>query len=440
MSSPLAIASRRQPGEPDWFRARVVEPAAVAVGAVAYSLLVGYLALHDEKLAIGAAAVGLVAGAVAGNVARLAIVATAGVWLISRVPGNISVTDVLIACAGTAALISGAARTIAPRGRIVLRSFAVYLLSLSVTLVFNQSLRADLEWLHRTALVAGAVWAGAWLVSTKRQRPALRLLLALTVFFAALAVSDGLKSDFGQPASPLGYQKNFVGSILATVLLLLLAAHREFQLPKAVLRAAAAVMLAGLFATHSRGAMIAAGVGTLIWFFRDSGRATGGLRTAALAAAIGISIFTAISVNSQLNQGTYSSLTQRTQVEQATRQLWSEHPLTGVGLRFFDTPRYEGYQPPNNFVDEALAEAGIFGLAGFLVFVLGSLVGLARLRGPLATAGLCVVAARFSHGLFDIYWTGGTTTLVWIIAGMGLALAPGRSAPSTRRQTGFETS
>jgi hypothetical protein len=258
----------------------------------------------------------------------------------------------------------------------------------------------------------------------------------VTVLFAALAVVHGLGSGFGQPASPLGYQKNFVGSIFATVLLLLLAAHREFQLPRALLRAAGVLLLAGLFATHSRGAMIAAGVGTLIWFFRESGRASGGLRTAALAAAIGISIFTAISVNGELNQGTYSSLTQRTQVDQATRQLWKEHPLTGVGLRFFDTPRYVGYQPPNNFVDEALAEAGVFGLAGFVVFVLGSLVGLARLRGDLAAAGLCVVAARFSHGLFDIYWTGGTTTVVWIIAGMGLASASARPAPAAMSREG----
>lgn len=406
------------------------ERAAIALGVAGYSLVVGYLALHDEKLAGAAVVVGLVAGAVASNLARLAIIATAGVWLIHRVPGNISVTDVLIACAGTAALISGAARSIDPRGRIVLRSFAIYLLSLSVTLVFNPSLRADLEWLHRIALVAGAVWAGAWLVSTGLHRPALRLLLAVTVLFAMLAIIDGLESGFQHPASPFGYQKNFVGSILATVLLVLLAANREFRLSRAVLRASAVVLLAGLFATHSRGAMVAAGVGLLIWFFRDSGRATGGLRTAALAAAVGVSIFISISVNRELNQGTYSSLTQRTQVEQVTRQLWREHPLTGVGVRFFDTPRFAGYQPPNNWIDEALAEAGVVGLAGFVVFVLGSLFGLARLRGDLATAGLCVVAARFSHGLLDIYWTGGTTTLVWLIAGMGLASTSARAGPA----------
>jgi O-antigen ligase len=385
------------------------------------ALLVGYLALHNERLAVGAAGIGLVAGAIAGNAARLAVIATAGVWLIHRVPGNVSVTDVLIAFAGAAALSSGAAQAIHLRGRVVLRSFAIYLACLVVTLTYNQSLRADLEWLHRVALVAGAVWAGAWLVSRGLHRAALRLMLAVTLFFATLALADGLSSGFSLAAQPLGYQKNFVGSIVVTVLLVLLAARNEFELPRSVLRASAAVLVGGLFATHSRGAMLAAGVGLLIWFFRESRRATGGLRLAAVVVAIGISVFTEVSINGELNQGAYSSFTQRTQVEQATRRLWKEHPLTGVGLRFFDTPQYAGYQPPNNVFDEVMAEAGVLGLAGFLVFVFGSLYGLGRIRGDLATAGLCVVAARFTHGLFDIYWTGGTTTLVWIIAGMGLA-------------------
>lgn len=119
----------------------------------------------------------------------------------------------------------------------------------------------------------------------------------------------------------------------------------------------------------------------------------------------------------------FSSINQRVVVERATRQLWEKHPLTGVGLRYFKTPRYArlGYQPPNNVLNEILAEAGVFGLLGFLVFVVGSLVSLGRVAGDLGAAGLSVVAGRFTHGLFDIYWTGGTTALPWVIAGMGFA-------------------
>ena len=401
------------------------EPPVWAVGAAsaAYAALLGYLTIGDKRLALGAALIGLLVGVVVGNLARLAVVATAGVWLITRAPGNISVTDVLVALAGAAALAAGAAQTIHPRGRVVLRSFVFYLGTLSVTLAFNQSFRSDLEWFHRIAIVAGAVWAGAWLVSTGLHRLALRLLLAVTVVFAAFALVKGASSGFALPAQPLGYQKNFVGSIVATVLLLLVAAPREFRLPGRVLVVTGVVLLGGLIATHSRGAMVAAAVGTLIWFFRDSGSATRGLRVAAIAAAIGIGIYAGISVHAELNQKTYNSLTQRARIEHATHRLWIAHPLTGVGLRFFKTVKFAGYSPPNNVFDEILAEAGVIGLLGFVVFVVGALHGLGRLPGDLATAGLCVVAARFVHGLFDIYWTGGTTTIAWVVAGMGLAAA-----------------
>jgi O-antigen ligase len=141
-----------------------------------------------------------------------------------------------------------------------------------------------------------------------------------------------------------------------------------------------------------------------------------------LLGAIALALIAVLSVKDQLQaQERHGSLNQRFEVERTTRQLWLDHPYTGVGLRFFKTPAYAGYQAPNNVVNEILAEAGILGLLGFLVFAVGALVGLSRIPGDLAAAALCVVAGRFVHGMFDIYWTGGTTALPWVIAGMGLA-------------------
>jgi hypothetical protein len=400
--------------------------AAFALGASGYAAGVGYLALHDRRLAIGAAVIGLLAGVVADNLARLAIVATAGVWLIQRVPGNVSVTDVLVAVAGLAAALSGAGEAVHLRGRLVLRSFTFYLATLSVTLAFNHSLRSDFEWFHRIALVAGAICAGAWLVQAGVDRTALRWALGISVCFATLAFAEGIGRGFTGAVQPLGYQKNFIGSICATILITLIVAPHRFDLPPRLSRFAVFLLVGGLVATHSRGAMVALTVGVLIWFFKGSPGANRRLRAAAIVAAIGVSIFTAISVAGELDQGNsgrHTSLTVRSEVEKQTRELWIHHPWTGVGLRFFKTPRYAGYQAPNNVIDEVAAEAGVFGVFGFLIFVGGALIGLGRLQGDLATAGLCVVAARFTHGLFDIYWTGGTTALPWIIAGMGLASA-----------------
>lgn len=416
---------------------RFAGDAAIAIGVVLCAGGVGYLALDNRKLAIAAAAAALALGLVAGNTARLAVIATVGVWLIKRVPGNISVTDVLVAVAGASALAAGVGRTLDTRARLVLRWFAFYLATLLVTLAFNQNLRSDFEWFHRIALVAGAIWVGAWLVRSGLHHLALRLLLAATLLISALAVLDTVSHGFAA-AQPLGYQKNFIGSLAATVLLLLVAAHREFRLSRRILVLAGVVVAAGLLASHSRGAMVAATAGLLIWLFRTSSRSSRSLRRLAVALAICLGLFAALSIKSELRQGTYSSFTQRTQVEQATRRLWKAHPLTGVGLRFFKTPQYAGYQPPNNVVDEVLAEAGVVGLLGFLAFVFGSLVGLGRLQGPLATAALCVVAARFVHGLFDIYWTGGTTALPWIVAGMALGSVSTKSVPTAHLRNELE--
>ena len=425
----LSVATRPPLAPSTSATARFAGNAAFVAGVTLFAAATGYLALHDRRLAIGLAAAALLIGLVAGNTARIAVLATIGVWLIHRVPGNISVTDVLVAFAGIAAVAAGVGRTLDARARVVLRAFAFYLAALLVTLAFNQNLRADLEWFHRIALVAGAILVGAWLVRAGLHHRALQLLLAVTVVISVAALLNTASRGFA-PAQPFGYQKNFIGSLMATVLLVLIAAYRECELPRPTLVVAGLIVAGGLIASQSRGAMVAATAGLLIWFFRTSSKSSRSLRRVALLVAVCLGVFAALSIRAELHQGTYSSFTQRTEVEHATRQLWKSHPLTGVGLRFFKTSRYAGYQPPNNVVDEVLAEAGIFGLMGFVVFVVGSLWGLGRLRGPLATAALCVVAARFVHGLFDIYWTGGTTTLPWIIAGMALASAT-TSVPTT---------
>lgn len=429
--TPPTMAGRKQLTSTGSFRGRLVEPTAFAFAGAAYAGLIGYLAFFDRRLAVGGAALGLVLGLLAGNVARLAILATAGVWLVTRAPGNISVSDVLVASAGAAALASGAAQAVHPRGRMVLRTFAFYLGTLVVTLGFNQSLRSDLEWFHRIALVAGGIWVGAWLVSLGLHRPALRLLLLVTTFVATVALVEGLATGLRDPAQPLNYQKNFVGSIVASVLLIVIAAHRELELSPRILRISGVLLAGGLVATHSRGAMVGASVGVLVWFFKTPAASSPRLRRVAVVGAIGLAAYTAVSVKNELAQNTgHSSLTQRTQIEQAAHRLWQAHPLTGVGLRFFKTPRYAGYSQPNNIFDEVLAEAGLPGLLGFIVFILGAFRGMAARAGPLAVAGLSVMTARFVHGLFDIYWVAGTTAIAWIVAGMGLAISPPTQRPA----------
>ena len=66
----------------------------------------------------------------------------------------------------------------------------------------------------------------------------------VTALISGFAVLYSVSHGFA-PAQPLGYQKNFIGSITATVLLTLLAAHNEFRLPGGWLRIAMARPHAG---------------------------------------------------------------------------------------------------------------------------------------------------------------------------------------------------
>jgi hypothetical protein len=397
------------------------------------------MSIHRPTLAMLATLAAVILAISARDVAWFAVLAVVGVWVVLRAPAlNVSYTDLLVAGAGAVAWAGGVGRTLRPAARVVLGSFAFFLGTLVVTLAYNQSLRSDFEWFHRIALVAGAILVGAWLVRAGLHRTALRALLAVTVLVSVAAVVDSVSSGFA-PAYPLWYHKNFVGSITATVLLVVLAAPGEFRLPDRWLRIAGALTAAGLLASQSRGAMIAFAAGVLIWSFRrpiQPGRVYR-RRAILLLFAIALVLVAALSVRHQLQAEahgtTINSLTQRAEVAKTTRRLWMEHAYTGVGLRYFKTPAYAGYQAPNDIVDEVLAEAGVLGLIGLTVFVIGSLIGLGQVRGDLATAALCVVAARFVHGLLDIYWTGGTTALPWIVAGMALASSTERweSLPSS---------
>ena len=155
-------------------------------------------------------------------------------------------------------------------------------------------------------------------------------------------MADSAASGFA-PAYPFGYQKNFVGSITATVLLVLLAAPGEFRLPARWLRVAGVLTAAGLLASQSRGAMVAFAVGVLIWQFRRPTRPSRVHRRAiVLLFAVTLVFVAALSVRDELQvqETTINSVTQRIEVAHATRQLWIDHPYTGVGLRFFKTPAY----------------------------------------------------------------------------------------------------
>jgi hypothetical protein len=400
--------------------------AALMCVLLVYAAVVSYVAASSSLVAVLLATAALAVAVAWNDVTYLAVVTVPGVWLIARLPGvDVSLTDVLVTAAGVAALVAGAHKSLQRPARILFVGFGFYLMTLSVSVLANHSVRSDLEVLHRIGIVGGGIVAGALLVRAGKEHHALRALLVVSVVFSVAAIVQAVSSGF-QPAFPFGYHKNFLGSITATTLLAALAAGSRFRLPRRILWGSAAVVALGLAASQSRAAMLAVALGTALWLVRVDRARRRRYWKPFLALGIAFGVIAGLSLSAQVDrqaEAPIDSITQRIDVETQTRVLWEEHPVAGVGIRFFALPEFAGYQPPNNVLNEILAEAGFPGLLGFLVFAAGSVLALWRCQGELAIAGTCVVAARFAHGLVDIYWIGGTTTLPWLIAGMGLAAA-----------------
>jgi O-antigen ligase len=160
--------------------------------------------------------------------------------------------------------------------------------------------------------------------------------------------------------------------------------------------------------------------------------------------AVGFLAYAGYLVHSQVSDTTATvntnSVAVRNKTNAATLALWRTSPIVGVGIYYYNDPKYQEMNrflvaPPND-IYEALAEGGVVLAVGFVVFQVGAVSVLFRRRNPLAVAGLAMVADRLMHGLVDIYWTAGNSSLPWIIAGMGLAQASAMRASWSGTRSG----
>lgn len=419
-----------------------------ASGLTAYAGMAGaLLAMGHARLTALLVGAYLGLSALALNSQIFSVIAVPAVFLVERLDiGGIdlSYSDALLIVATGLALPALSTWPLPPRARLLLLGLTVYLGLVTLTLVFHPSLRSFAEVFHRAVLVGGSVVIAVQLVRTGRHVLALRLLLAVTVTVAVAAVVTAAASGF-EPAYPWGLHKNFIGSLFATFLLLAVIDYRVFRLPSSTRVPLMAVLAAGLLAAQSRGAFLTIIGGLLVLVIRQRGRHAVAIRAVGVIAAAAIVALVVTSVQDQLEErmetgNTHDSLAQRERVETATYELWKEHWVVGVGLKYFVTGQYgAANQAPNNVLNETMAETGIVGTAGFLAFQFVALTALARGSTPLATAGLACVFGRLLHGQVDIYWSAGTAALPWLIAGMGLVdgrrkpqLKPTASEPAAR--------
>lgn len=414
-------------------RARTVGYA-VLVAAAAF--VVGGLFVHrttDGMLLAGAIALAIL---MLDRPVVVFILAMCATFLVQRVGGSsssagssggLSYSDAILTVATVFALPMLLRSVVLQRLRPVLIGLAIYLVSLLPTLILHLSHTAELEWMHRLVLVGGAVLVGASIARADATTLALRTLTAVAVVYAVFTLVHGARSGFSIPSEPLGLNKNFIGAMLGTVAALTLCAPQPLALPRAVRYAAVAILAGGLLASYSRGSMLAAAIAVYVAALL-SGRVIGrGRQVVALLLAGALTYGAYVSVHKQFTQDSSqfnnNSIGVRFNVERETLRIWRTSPVDGVGLRYFRTGNY-GYfaQASNNAIDSELAESGVIGALGFLGMQgLILYAGFRRRRdGQLMLIATGLAFASLMHGMVDIYWSAGTTTLPFILLGIAL--------------------
>lgn len=368
----------------------------------------------------------------------LAVVAVGGVYAVQRIgsakaapgsSGGISYSDALVTAASIMALPALTSTPELRRLRGAAYAIAAYLALLLPGVAANPSTRAYLEWTHRLVMLGGAMLVGAWLVREHAERAALRLLSLVSAIVAVLAIEYTFTHGF-DPAAPHGWNKNFIGAIFSGVLVLVLVAPQAIDLPPALRWGAVVLIGGGLLASQSRGSELAAAFGLFVAFFLNPKAHSMRARVLTTLVGVALAVGAAISIRHQfsLNQAALnnSSVGVRFNVEHVTQKIWRTSPFVGVGLKYFFTGHFGPFAfPANNVIDNELAESGVLGLAGFVLFQIGVIVaGIKRRGSPLVAAAVGLVCGQLLHGMVDIFWSAGVSTLPYLILGMALAARP----------------
>lgn len=235
---------------------------------------------------------------------------------------------------------------------------------------------------------------------------------------------DTAQYHFTGRATSLFNSPNAAAMILAPSLIIMRYLHQ-----KALDYIPAAVLLLGLLTTDSRGGLIAAIVGLLVYTLWQRKQ----IQLGAGISLLSLWLFNP-AVLTYLGSGDLNNADIRVHIWRKSWELSIAHPILGIGLGSFQSMfhQYTLHQPnfdefitpyalhPHNVLLYTWLSFGLVGLVGFIYLLVRSLSSSIRLAMPYSLLGGALLIAMVVHGMVD------TTIfkndlIIWFVAALLLA-------------------
>ncbi|GAB3603041.1 O-antigen ligase family protein [Microbacterium aureliae] len=399
---------------------------ALAAAAVTYLLLD---TRSGDNVATAVALAALVVAAVATYSTPMAmcLMAMPALFVVQRVSFgglNLSMSDAALAAAfGTALLLGHRPYSDALRRLLVVN--LIYQFATLFTVLVNPQVANTVEWFHAWMLISGALVVGWALGRGGHARTALVLMLAAAAVIGLGTVASGIiqyaSGDFGPvyPQWPVPMHKNFAGTALALVVMIVYVNPPWADLPTRWVRLLFWLFIIAIVMTQARQAILGLIVAILIVVSRRG--ATGHSRAALLLIVPAAWVVVSLVVDQIESQNQHNSLFQRLDWLREVYAYSKHAPVFGHGLRFWYYDRTVPYQPPQAEL-EVVASSGLVGLAGFVAMWVGIIAILWRLNPAYGTLALTITVSRLVQGQFDLFWSAAQVSIPFVVAGICLGV------------------
>lgn len=411
------------------WRERLRLPAIVALAgaAAALAVLVGYSLPQQPLFAVIGVMLMLVGVVALAQPVLLPLLTMPLIVVVSRFGGggvDMTISDWALGVAFWPAVLF-AKRPFSRELRSLLWLNAVYQVLTLFTVIANPYPANAVEWVHAWLLVSGALVVGWAVGASGYAREGLSLFLGACLFLALPALAQAAM-QYGQgnfseiyPRWPLPMHKNALGCVLGFGALVSYARPAVMGWPRWAHRSALIICAGGIAVSQSRQALVALVIAIVVYSVRMKDER----RNRVLPAIVALGALTVVAtlVREQIQSSNiHNSFFQRLEWFDTAATAWMESPWVGQGLRYWyvvDNPDFR-FQPPNGVL-EVMAAAGVVGVAGFLIFLVGTLVVLWRAGTSTAvTLAFCLVLSRVIQGQLDLFWVSVQTSIPFLLCGL----------------------